>query len=79
MAQLTADYLAFDPSTNTATISVDTRPSRVGITLRFTESPATLDLATLLASATAQGIADGLLAEGTTLAWAQPIPSQEAE
>lgn len=67
---LTADYLAYDPSTGTVTVSVQLPRERVGVTLRFTDAPVTLDLAALLTAAAEQGIADGLLPEGATLAFA---------
>lgn len=75
----TADYLAYDPSTGTVTVSVQLPRERVGITLRFSPAPVTLDLAALLTAATEQGIADGLLPTGTTLAWAPATAQGEEE
>ncbi len=75
----TADYLAYDPSTGTVTVSVQLPRERVGVTLRFTDAPVTLDLAALLTAAAEQGIADGLLPTGTTLAWAPTTTTDDSE
>lgn len=74
----TADYLAYDPSTGTVTVSVQLPRERVGVTLRFTDAPTTLDLAAVLAAAAEQGIADGLLPEGATLAFAPTTTTTDA-